>query len=376
MCGIFGYVGRLGVPEKFALAHKFLSELAIASEARGTDATGFACRWPKSQFLMDKQPVRAAHFIHSSHKFRSLVREMPTTFIGHTRLGTGSTPRINNNNHPFIGNHFFMVHNGIVPSWKDICEKHNVTMESETDSEVILRLLESKYNDPVVNPPGEKPSLSRSVEWILDNVWGNMAIALLEKRAPNIWLFRNENPIWVWSLPPKILGGEVWFFSSTKEIFEAAYKATFDSELEKDGVTGTFLTDNTLYRLSTQGVETGKEKKAHKFIYYSLAVSNRFRKKKQYYGTYGADGADWGGRYSTTTTGKNFYTKYDASDPKRGGLFSQDERTRIKKYMDLYDREGTTTTLDGLPISSFMRIQDVMKGVAKAEEETVASSTK
>jgi hypothetical protein len=373
MCGIFGFVGRLTDQKKFPLAHKFLSELAIASEARGTDATGFVARWPKNLFLMDKMPIRASHFVHSSYKFQSLAFGMPTTFIGHTRLGTGSSPKINNNNHPFIGDHFYMVHNGIIPSWKDICEKNSVTMESETDSEVVLRLLESKYRDPEFNPQKE---ITRPVEWILDNVWGNMAIALLEQRNPNVWLFRNENPIWVWNCPPKVFGDDVWFFSSTKEIFENAWKKTFDHEPEKDGVSGSFLSDNVLYRLSTKGVETGRDNKLYKFVYYPLAVSNKFRKKKQYYGAGVGGEADWSGRYSTTTKMHDFFTKYDAKDPRRGGLFSADERTKIKKYMDFYDRDGTKTTLDGLPISDFMKLQDIMKGVQKAEEEKIASSTK
>ena len=143
MCGIFGYVGNIP-PSKWSIAHKFISKLAVASQSRGTDATGFAARWPKNKIVVDKSPQRAEYFVNTSFKLKDLSSEMPTSFVGHTRLGTGSTPLINNNNHPFLGDRFCMVHNGIIPSWKDFSEKNNIDMLSETDSEIILRVIEGQ----------------------------------------------------------------------------------------------------------------------------------------------------------------------------------------------------------------------------------------
>lgn len=370
MCGIFGYVGRVG-QEKLQDAHNFLSNLAIASEARGTDATGFACRWPKNIVLADKQPVRASHFVRTSYKFAALKWSMPTTFIGHTRLGTGSSPKINNNNHPFFGKDFMMVHNGIIPSWKDYCNKYGLELQSETDSEIVLRLFEQQYGAP--DKEDAESAMTSAVEWILDNVWGNMAIALLSKKSPELWLFRNENPIWVWSIPHKCFDGELWFFSSTKDIFEKAWKETFNTEAEKDGVKGTFLSDNQLYRLSTISTQV-RPGESHRFIYYPLCVSKKFRKKKQYYPSSCVEG-DESGRYSSsTTTQKCFYSKYDIKNPSRGGLFSQDDRSKIKKYIEVYDKEGRSTWLDGLSLSDFIRLQDVISEVRSAEEDCFAAS--
>lgn len=372
MCGIFGYVGRITDQEKLPIAHEFLSNLAIASEARGTDATGFACRWPKNIIMTDKQPVRASHFIKTSHKFAQLKKCMPTTFIGHTRLGTGSSPKINNNNHPFLGDDFIMVHNGIIPSWKDYCDKHKLDMESETDSEIVLRLFEQRFGNP--EHEDVDVAVTSSVEWILDNVWGNMAIALLSKKSPHLWLFRNENPIWVWNIPFKFFGGDIWFFSSTKDIFEKAWKDTFKNELSTDNIQGTFLADNQLFRLSTISTQV-RPGESHKFIYYPLFVAKKFRKKKQYYGPVAGCEADESGRYSTSsTTGKCFYSKYDPEHLLRGGRFSQDDRGKIKKYMDVYDKEGRSTWLDGLTLSDFVRLQDVINELRSAEGECFATS--
>jgi len=194
MCGIFGYAGNIRGKENSVLAFRLLKEIGKESEIRGQDSTGFSCKFNKTNLIVsDKMPFRASIFNRASHKFMKLRSRMPELFIGHTRLGTGSSPMINNNNHPFYGNMYHMVHNGVIPSWKDIQKKHNLDMHSETDSEVILRVMEKAK-------ASGKTTL-QSVEETFDKVWGNMAVAMLDKKAPYIWLFRNENPINVFHVP-------------------------------------------------------------------------------------------------------------------------------------------------------------------------------
>ena len=147
MCGILGYAGNIR-KDKCALAFKFLQELYSESEIRGQDSTGFSCKfYGIKRVISDKMPYRASTFCMASHKFRKLKRKMPQLFIGHTRFGTGSSPIINNNNHPFHGKYYDMVHNGVVHSWRDIQKKNELSMDSETDSEVILRFIEKARRD-------------------------------------------------------------------------------------------------------------------------------------------------------------------------------------------------------------------------------------
>jgi glucosamine 6-phosphate synthetase-like amidotransferase/phosphosugar isomerase protein len=151
MCGIFGYTGIIK-PEYRKPVYKLLKNLAIASEARGRDSTGFAARYPPIEdgpprIVADKIPMRASAYVNASPKFLDLQKNMPSSFIGHTRLGTGSTRHINNNNHPFFGSTYHMVHNGVIPSWKSIAKEYKLFMQSETDSEVILRLIEKNMEE-------------------------------------------------------------------------------------------------------------------------------------------------------------------------------------------------------------------------------------
>ena len=125
MCGIFGYAGNIH-KDNYEPAFKLLKQLGRESEIRGADSTGFSCKFhDANKIVTDKMPYRASIFDSTSHKFKKLRTKMPEFFIGHTRLGTGSSPIINNNNHPFYGKHYHMIHNGVVPSWKNIQKENN-----------------------------------------------------------------------------------------------------------------------------------------------------------------------------------------------------------------------------------------------------------
>ena len=325
MCGIFGYAGYIH-KQKQETAWRFLRNLARESEVRGADSTGFSCRYSDSTFVSDKIPLRASSFVLGSSRFKKLKYDMPQTFIGHTRLGTGSSPQINNNNHPFFGNYFNMVHNGVIPSWRSIQKTHNLSMTSETDSEVALRLIENHYKDK---------SIQNSVEWLLENVWGNMAIALLDKRAPNIWLFRNENPIHVFKIPKRIFGDTVHFFCSLDSIFAEAWKRTFKNDAIKDGVEIKSLDDNKLFSISTETRNIGIDG-YHKFIAYNLNVKSKFVKGAQYTNDYYCDTQSNSG----ATIGNSFFsTIVNPFFPQRGCTLPERVMYELRQKIKSKDSE-------------------------------------
>ena len=55
MCGVFGFAGKL-TRREWALAHRLMAELAIASEDRGTDAVGFGALTSGGELLWQRQP--------------------------------------------------------------------------------------------------------------------------------------------------------------------------------------------------------------------------------------------------------------------------------------------------------------------------------
>lgn len=361
MCGIWGYAGNIS-PGLSAKAHDFLYCLASWSEVRGTDSAGFAARYDSGHVVVDKMPVRASVFGRMSHKFLGLRRKMPSTLIGHTRYGTGSTPIINNNNHPFTGNIFHMVHNGVIPSWRDYQRNLQLDMTSETDSEVIIRGLEKRLVE-------HKDSIPKAAEWVLENIYGNMAVALLELQNPNVWLFRNENPCWVFTVPDGIFGpSSVLFFSSTEEIFDNAWKETFKKGRDKFGVTSQYLDDNQLFRISTKPVKVNGDNQRHKFVVFSLDVKRKFTKTKTWYGGYGVEAS---GKYaSSPSSNDEFFSHLQNPDsPITGCRFGKELQKKLTERMNQKDWEKVK--IDGMPAKEYIKLRAIMQEIDIIEGQLI-----
>lgn len=107
MCCLFGlidYRHSLTVKQK----NRILSALAVAAEARGTDATGIAYN-SGGKLRIYKRPWPA-------HYMRFRVPEDTAVVMGHTRMTTQGSEHRNSNNHPFPGKAgtkgFALAHNG------------------------------------------------------------------------------------------------------------------------------------------------------------------------------------------------------------------------------------------------------------------------
>ena len=95
---------------------KMLHVLATASEARGTDATGYALNTGNKLYVY-KRPI-------AGHKLQFRIRDDTTVVMGHTRMTTKGDQAQNENNHPFLGNlagrPFALAHNGVLWNDKDL----------------------------------------------------------------------------------------------------------------------------------------------------------------------------------------------------------------------------------------------------------------
>jgi len=182
MCGIFGYVGD--VPARYeAEVASFLSRLAVRTAERGRHATGICFLdetedFPVVEFA--KAPVSAERFVRTSAWKRATSPRLPRAFVGHTRYSTGSDPGDNRNNHPFVGNRYAVVHNGAVRNANEIENDYEIRRNSETDSEVILGLLE------LCGPP------EVGVREVFRVARGNIAVAAIDRGEARVILFRND----------------------------------------------------------------------------------------------------------------------------------------------------------------------------------------
>lgn len=207
------------VPQKYnELSWTLLQNIFILSNKRGKEASGFAAvhNRPSSSLILDKRPISSPEFCLRSTKFKALRRDMPSIFIGHTRLSTSGDPKRGRNNHPFNNNRLSIVHNGSISEWKDVVKKEKLELRTETDSEIILRMIE------------RRPTIEEGIQYLISNVNSSsrIAIAVLDRglfgeKKPELNIFRNySNDIWV----ATIASFRAMFFASEKSIIEDAIK--------------------------------------------------------------------------------------------------------------------------------------------------------
>ncbi|MAG12276.1 glutamine--fructose-6-phosphate transaminase (isomerizing) [bacterium] len=137
MCGIFGYIGNKNAGEKIIEGLKRL-------EYRGYDSWGVAVK-SNSKIDLIKKMGKIGEV-----QFSQLSLPSSNIAIGHTRWAT--TGDVSNKNaHPHCSSDqtFVLAHNGIVENYKELKKnlyKNGHRFKSETDTEVIVRLIESKLN--------------------------------------------------------------------------------------------------------------------------------------------------------------------------------------------------------------------------------------
>lgn len=137
MCGIAGASFdpdfRIDAAIKDIAAHMLMD-----IEHRGTHATGIAWYRPDQKVRFRKDPIRARKFV------KSILPNLDVgpTFIAHTRFATQGSPRERRNNHPFLCHRIVGIHNGVIHNDEALTARFKLRRTSETDSEVIFRLLE------------------------------------------------------------------------------------------------------------------------------------------------------------------------------------------------------------------------------------------
>lgn len=134
MCGIVGYIG----PKD---ATPFIMNGLKKLEYRGYDSAGIA--------VIENGQIKVRRDAGKLERLSQLVQESPINGnigIGHTRWATHGEPNTRNA-HPHLGmtGDVVLVHNGIVENFsalKDELESEGAVFQSETDTEVIVHLIE------------------------------------------------------------------------------------------------------------------------------------------------------------------------------------------------------------------------------------------
>ncbi|MDE6716771.1 MAG: glutamine--fructose-6-phosphate transaminase (isomerizing) [Muribaculaceae bacterium] len=182
MCGIVGYIGNGNV---YDILIKGLHRL----EYRGYDSAGLALEGEDGKLKVYKSKGKVSN-LEEYCKDKSLDAKVG---IAHTRWATHGEPS-DCNAHPHYSEDgkLALVHNGTIENYKvlkDALMQHGCTFHSETDTEVLVQLIEYikvKNNCSLVD----------AVREALNQVVGAYAIAVIEKEHPDtIVAARQSSPL-------------------------------------------------------------------------------------------------------------------------------------------------------------------------------------
>jgi glutamine---fructose-6-phosphate transaminase (isomerizing) len=180
MCGIVGYIGQHDSKEVLVNGLEKL-------EYRGYDSAGIA--------LLNEGGLHLYKVKGRIAALRDKVDENihATMGIGHTRWATHGEPSIDNAHpHQSASGRFTLVHNGVIENYQDLKRDHlkDVEFKSETDTEVIVHLIEELYRE--TQDPLE--SFRKTMELLN----GSYAIAMIDNQDNGtIYVAKNKSPLLV-----------------------------------------------------------------------------------------------------------------------------------------------------------------------------------
>ncbi|MFX1512640.1 MAG: glutamine--fructose-6-phosphate transaminase (isomerizing) [Promethearchaeota archaeon] len=184
MCGIIACVSQteINLPK---VLKKGLKRL----EYRGYDSVGIAVTDIHGKVNIRK----VAGKIDEAGRELDFGSILSTTGIGHTRWATHGAP-VQHNAHPHsdCSGSIVLVHNGIIENYlelKDELVAQGHTFRSETDTEVIVHLIESIYEE------GNIP-LASAFSLTLERVKGTYAFCMISTHEPGkIFLAKKDSPL-------------------------------------------------------------------------------------------------------------------------------------------------------------------------------------
>jgi glucosamine--fructose-6-phosphate aminotransferase (isomerizing) len=171
MCGIVGY---LGPREAYPIVIEGLKRL----EYRGYDSAGIAI-FDGTDLKVSKTKGKVSDL---ENRAKNEITKNGNFGIGHTRWATHGVPN-DVNSHPHASNskELVIIHNGIIENYASLKEeliKRGYTFQSDTDTEVLINLVEDVKKK-------ENVKLGKAVQIALNQVVGAYAIAVFDKTKPD-----------------------------------------------------------------------------------------------------------------------------------------------------------------------------------------------
>ncbi|MCR5404046.1 MAG: glutamine--fructose-6-phosphate transaminase (isomerizing) [Butyrivibrio sp.] len=253
MCGIVGYIGH---QQAAPILLDGLSKL----EYRGYDSAGLAVRNGSEDTVVVKAVGKLVNLSNKTNNGAALAGNCG---IGHTRWATHGAPsevnahphvsgRYEHSGHSDADSEVIGVHNGIIENFQELKAKllrHNYSFYSDTDTEVLIKLVDYYYKKYKVGPID-------AIAKTLVRVRGSFALEVMFKDYPEeIYVARKDSPMiigisdedsYIASDVPAILKytRDVYYIDNMEMAKITAGKATFfnlDGDvIEKELTTVTF----------------------------------------------------------------------------------------------------------------------------------------
>ena len=225
MCGIVGYTG-------YQQAAGILLEGLSRLEYRGYDSAGIAVRDGEDLAQVVKATGRLKNLYEKTDGGNSLAG---CCGIGHTRWATHGEPS-QTNAHPHVSGNctgsgsgaveseVVGVHNGIIENYAELKEKlskHGYQFYSQTDTEVVIKLVDYYYKKYNLGPID-------AIAKTMVRVRGSYALELMFKDHPGeIWVARKDSPMII-----GIKDGETYVASDVPAILKYTRNVYYIGNLE------------------------------------------------------------------------------------------------------------------------------------------------
>ena len=192
MCGIVAYVGNR---RAYPILIKGLQRL----EYRGYDSAGVGViSDDKNKIITYKQAGKVSDLI----EYIADNNTNGSIGIGHTRWATHGPPNQKNSHpHSSSDSRFSLIHNGIIENYsslKKALQEKGYVFKSDTDSEVLMYLIEDVYKNALIENkqnPNNK-TLYKAIRIALNEVVGAYAIVVLDQDKPDeLYVARKGSPL-------------------------------------------------------------------------------------------------------------------------------------------------------------------------------------
>lgn len=225
---MYGIVGFTGTQQAAPILLNGLSKL----EYRGYDSAGIAVRDGERLAQVVKAKGRLSNLIEKTDEGKALIG---TCGIGHTRWATHGEPS-QINAHPHVSGNCTRsgsgevesevvgVHNGIIENYTELKEKllkHGYTFYSQTDTEVVIKLVDYYYKKYNLGPID-------AIAKTMVRVRGSYALELMFKDYPGeIWVARKDSPMII-----GVTDGETYVASDVPAILKYTRNVYYIGNLE------------------------------------------------------------------------------------------------------------------------------------------------